>query len=106
MSSKVLNLGKDQFEKTINEGVTLVDFWAPWCGPCKMQLPILESLADKIGDKAKIAKVNVDDEQSLAITYGVQSIPSIFIFKDGKAVKNFIGVQQANTLEDAISENL
>jgi thioredoxin 1 len=106
MSEKILNLTKDNFKDTIKEGLTLVDFWAPWCGPCRMQLPILESLADKLGEKAKIAKVNVDNEQQLAVDYSVQSIPSIFLFKNGKPVKNFIGVQQASTLEEVIQENL
>jgi thioredoxin 1 len=76
----------------------LVDFWAVWCGPCKMQNPILEELGKELGSKAKIAKVNVDDEPNLAGKYGVMSIPTLMVFKKGEVVKQMVGVQSKETL--------
>ncbi|MGD9874320.1 MAG: thioredoxin [Kiritimatiellia bacterium] len=94
MSEKVKEIAKGQFDETIKSGVVLVDFWAPWCGPCRMQGPILETVADKVAGKAVIAKVNVDDLPEVAGQFGVRSIPTLIIFKDGKAAKTFVGVQQ------------
>lgn len=76
----------------------LVDFWAVWCGPCQMQNPILEDVGTSIGDKAKIAKLNVDENPEVSQKYGVMSIPTIMIFKSGTVVKQFIGVQSKDTL--------
>ncbi|MGE4489900.1 MAG: thioredoxin, partial [Kiritimatiellales bacterium] len=94
MSDKVKNLTVDDFASTIASGTVLIDFWAPWCGPCKMQAPILDKVADQIGDKAAIAKVNVDESPSLAAQFGVRSIPTLILFKNGEAVQTFVGVQQ------------
>ncbi|HNR95169.1 MAG TPA: thioredoxin [Kiritimatiellia bacterium] len=94
MSEKVKEIGKGQFEETIKTGVVLVDFWAPWCGPCRMQGPILETVAEKVAGKAQIAKVNVDDLPEVAGQFGVRSIPTLIIFKNGQAAKTFVGVQQ------------
>jgi thioredoxin 1 len=76
----------------------LVDFWAPWCGPCRMQGPILEDLADQVGDAAVIGKLNTDEFDELASEYGVQSIPSLIVFKGGKQVKMYVGVTPADEL--------
>ncbi len=103
MSEKVKELTADNFAETIAAGTVLVDFWAPWCGPCKMQTPILEKVADKIGDKAVIAKVNVDEAPTLAAQFGVRSIPTLILFKDGQKVKDFIGVQQEAALVDLLT---
>ena len=103
MSDKVKELTVDNFNDAIATGTVLVDFWAPWCGPCKMQAPILDKVADQIGDKAVIAKVNVDEAAPLAAEFGVRSIPTLILFKDGKKVQDFIGVQQENVLIDALS---
>ena len=103
MSDKVKELTVDNFKETIASGTVLVDFWAPWCGPCKMQAPILEKVAEQIGDKAVIAKVNVDEAAPLAAEYGVRSIPTLILFKDGKKVQDFIGVQQEPALIEALS---
>ncbi len=100
---KVTELSDNQFDMTIADGVTLVDFWAPWCGPCKMQGPILEQVAESADDRAKIAKVDVDDAGSVAGRFGVQSIPTLILFKDGKEVQRFVGVQPKEILIDAIS---
>ena len=71
-----ITLNKDNFEATISNGVALVDFWASWCGPCKMQLPIVEELSNELGEKAKVGKVNVDEQLELAQQFGIQSIPT------------------------------
>jgi len=103
MSDNVKELTVDNFQETIASGTVLVDFWAPWCGPCKMQGPILDKVAEKIGDKAVIAKVNVDESAPLAAQFGVRSIPTLILFKDGKKVQDFIGVQQEPALIKALS---
>ncbi|MDA3923610.1 MAG: thioredoxin [Kiritimatiellae bacterium] len=107
MANGVLDLGESDFLDTIAKGVVLVDFWAPWCGPCKMQTPILENqVVAQVADKAKVAKVNVDENKSLAAKYSIKSIPAILIFKDGEIVKQFTGLQRAEALIAAIEESV
>ena len=107
MAGNVLELTSENFETAIAQGVTLVDFWAPWCGPCKMQAPILEQqVAPVVAGKAKVAKVNVDDAQDLAVKYGVRSIPAIFVFKDGEVVSQTVGLQKGDALVKAIEDAL
>ena len=101
MSAGILELNESNFAAEIQSGTVLVDFWAPWCGPCRMQTPILEQVGGKVAG-AKIAKVNVDEAGSVAAKFGVQSIPTLIVFKDGKPVKQFVGVQQAPTLIAAL----
>ena len=103
MSDKVKELTVDNFNDTIASGTVLVDFWAPWCGPCKMQTPILEKVAEAVEGKAVIAKVNVDEAPSLAAQFGVRSIPTLILFKDGQKVKDFIGVKQEAELVKALT---
>lgn len=79
----------------------LLDFWASWCGPCRMQGPILSEFAEK-HPEVKVGKVNVDEEQELAMTYGVMSIPMLAVFKDGKQVDQAVGVQSADALEQLV----
>jgi len=86
------------FESEIKNGVTLVDFWATWCGPCQMQGPILQKVAEQVAGRAKVGKCNVDAEQSLAAKFGVRSIPTLIIFKDGKEVERLIGLQSEKIL--------
>jgi len=82
----------------------LVDFWAPWCGPCQIMGPIIDQLATEMGDKAKVGKINVDENSEIASKYGVMSIPSIKIFKGGQVVKEFVGVQNLDVLKEALSK--
>ncbi len=103
MSDKVKELNADDFAGAIASGTVLVDFWAPWCGPCKMQAPILDKVADKVGDQVVIAKVNVDESPAIAAQFGVRSIPTLILFKDGEKVKDFIGVQQEAALVEVLT---
>lgn len=86
------------------ETPVLVDFWAPWCGPCRMQGPIVEELATEIGDMAKVGKLNVDENGSSAMTYNVMSIPTILVFKGGKEVERLVGVQQKESLKQVLAK--
>jgi len=103
---KLTNLNDTNFDTIIAEGVTLVDFWAPWCGPCRMQGPILEEVAMTIGGQVKIAKLNVDEATGVASRFGVQAIPTLILFRDGNDVQRFIGVQSKEILIEAISSTL
>ena len=106
MSDKVKEITDIDFDATIKQGLVLVDFWAPWCGPCRMQGPILEKVAGEVNGKAVIAKVNVDDNTASAAKFDVRSIPTLVLFKDGKPVKQFVGVQRLDVLVDAINANI
>jgi len=88
---KYVELKSGNFDETVKEGVTLVDFWAPWCGPCRMIAPVIEELAAEYEGKATIAKVNTDEEHDLAVKFGIRSIPSILFFKDGQVVDQMVG---------------
>ena len=101
-----LNLNKDNFEKSIANGVALVDFWAEWCGPCKMQLPIIEEFSGEMEGKATVGKVNVDEELELAQSFGIQSIPTLILFKDGKPVKKLVGLHSKESLYEEVNQVL
>jgi len=103
MSDKVKELTVDNFDEAIAAGTVLVDFWAPWCGPCKMQTPILDKVAEAVEGKAVITKVNVDEHAPLAAKFGVRSIPTLILFKDGEKVQDFIGVKQEAELVKALT---
>jgi len=99
---EVKHLTEENFESEIGSGVALVDFWATWCGPCRMLGPIIDEVAKEIGDDAVVAKVNVDEAQQLAAKYNVRSIPAIFVLKGGEVVTQFVGVQDKQTLVNAL----
>ena len=94
------------FESEVKEGVTLVDFFATWCMPCRMMGQILEDIAQELGDKVKIVKVDVDKNENLARQYGVMSIPTLYIFKDGKDEEKHIGVWQFEDCVNALKKYL
>ncbi len=99
---KYVELNSSNFDSTIADGVTLVDFWAPWCGPCRMIAPIIEELAEDFEGKATIAKVNTDEEQDIAIKYGIRSIPTLLFFKNGEMVDQMIGAAGKQVIADKI----
>lgn len=98
----VVDLDSSSFDRTIQKGVVLVDFWAPWCGPCRMQTPILKNLASRLGTQATIAKVNVDNALELAERFNIRAIPTLVLFKDGRPVNQFEGVQSEVVLTKAV----
>ena len=100
--SNATALTKDNFEATVSNGVTLVDFWAAWCGPCKIIAPLIDELAGAYDGRATVAKVDVDQEGALAEQFGVQSIPTLLIMKDGQEVNRFIGVTSKEDLAAAL----
>ncbi len=106
MNATIQELNDHTFDAATRSGVVLVDFWAPWCGPCRLQGPILEQVAAQIGSRATIAKLNVDNAPRTAARYGIRSIPTLAIFKDGEPVGAFLGVQQASTLLAALEKTL
>ena len=103
MSDKVKELNEANFDAAISSGTVLVDFWAPWCGPCRAQGPIIDKVAEKVGDKAVLAKVNVDESPLIAAKFGVRSIPTLILFKNGQKVRDFIGVQQEAALVEILT---
>ena len=104
--SKELEFNDQNFDQEVlkSDKIVLVDFWAPWCGPCQMMGPVIADLSEEVGDKAKIGKLNVDENGSTAVNYGIMSIPALKIFKDGKIVKEFIGVQPKEILKKYLEE--
>ncbi|PFK43169.1 thioredoxin [Priestia megaterium] len=101
----IINATDKDFDENIKEGVVLVDFWAPWCGPCKMIAPVLEELNGELEGKASIVKVDVDDNQGTASKYGIMSIPTLLLFKDGEIVEKVVGFQPKEALESLIKKH-
>lgn len=99
---KYIELNSSNFD-TVKEGVALVDFWAPWCGPCRMIAPIIEELAEDFDGKAKICKVNTEEEQDLAIQHGIRSIPTMLFYKDGELVDQMVGATSKQVIADKIN---
>lgn len=98
---------QDSFEKALNDGsLMMVDFWAEWCGPCRMLGPVVESLAQKYDGKVLVGKVNVDQEQELAIRYGVMSIPTVIFFKNGEEITRKVGVMPDSEFAAVLDANL
>lgn len=99
-------LTNEDFKEAIKEGVTLVDFFATWCGPCKMLSPIVEQLAAEMGDRANFFKVDVDEADEIAAEFGIMSIPTLIVFKDGEPVKKSVGFQPKPVLKAMLEEYL
>ncbi len=108
MSDKIVNLTTDTFKTTVNSSTTpvLVDFWAPWCGPCKAIAPILEELATEFDGKLKIAKVNIDDHDSIAVEFGVRAIPTMILFKGGQVAETLVGMMPKPTLKAKLTAHV
>ena len=107
MSKHITELnGKEQFDKHIGEGITFVDFWAPWCGPCLMVAPVIEQLAEAWEGKVKVAKVNTDENFEIASMFGIQGIPTFILFKDGKMIDRMVGAGQKAVFEQFVSKHL
>jgi len=102
MAGKVLELDDLSFDEKIKAGVVLVDFWAPWCGPCRSQTPIIEAVAEKVDGKVLIGKVNVDQAPQTASKFNIMSIPTLLVFRDGKEARRLVGVQSEQALLDAL----
>lgn len=88
-----LHLTEAEFDSTVREGVSLVDFWAGWCGPCKMLAPVIEKISEHYAGKAKVCKVDIDEQMGLASRFGIMSIPTVLVFKNGELVQQTVGVQ-------------
>lgn len=106
MTQQLVYLDDSNFQTTIAKGVTLVDFYADWCGPCRMIAPIIEELSTEFNGKAKIAKLDIEKAQTTTSSFQVTSIPTIILFKDGKEVKRIVGIRDKETLKGMITAAL
>ena len=105
MSDKVVKLTYSNFAKEVSESdkPVLVDFWAPWCGPCRVMAPVIDDFADKHGEKIKVGKLNVDENQATASGHEILSIPTLILFIDGKQEKKLVGAVAEKKLEEELS---
>lgn len=103
--AQVIKANTENFDEVIASGVTLVDFYADWCGPCKMIAPVLDEIATEMNGIANVVKVNIDEAQELAQRYGVMSIPNLIVFKDGQNVQQAVGFQPKEALVNMINSN-
>ncbi len=106
MADHLKHLNDDNFKNEISEGVTLVDFYADWCGPCRMMEPIVEELATDLEGKAKIAKVDIENAQKTTAMFNVTSIPTMILFKNGQEVQRIVGVRDKDSLAEIIQGTL
>ncbi|MFC4388277.1 thioredoxin [Gracilibacillus marinus] len=101
----IVNATDQTFATETSEGLVLADFWATWCGPCKMIAPVLEEIDAELGNKVKVVKLDVDDNQETAGKFGVMSIPTLLLFKDGEIVEQVVGYQPKEALEELINKH-
>ena len=108
MAGNVIELKDATFDDTVHNSdvPVLVDFWAPWCGPCKMIAPIIQEIAEEYADTAKICKLNTDDDRDSAMEFGISAIPTIILFKDGQIQKKWVGLTSKKDISSAIDELL
>ncbi|WP_416829102.1 thioredoxin [Ectobacillus polymachus] len=100
----IVHATDETFSKVIEKGLVFVDFWAPWCGPCRMVGPVLEEIDSEMSDKVQIVKVNVDENQGTAGRFGVMSIPTLILFKDGNPLGQVVGYQPKESLVEILNE--
>jgi thioredoxin 1 len=103
--SELINLNKESFEKVTSskDKTLIIDFWAPWCGPCKALTPVLEELSSDMSDSVEVYKVNVDDNTELAQEHGVQSIPTLLVFKNGSLSETIVGLKTKEELVEIVN---
>jgi thioredoxin 1 len=108
MAGDVIELTDADFDMTVHDTdvPVLVDFWAPWCGPCKMIAPIIQEIAEEYKDKARICKLNTDDARDSAMEFGINAIPTLILFKDGEVQKKWVGLTSKKDISAAINELL
>ncbi|MGX7141040.1 thioredoxin [Facklamia languida] len=99
-------LTDQQFEEATSQGLSLVDFWAPWCGPCRMQSPIVDEIADEMEGQVEVFKMNVDDQPETAQAFGIMSIPTLIIKKDGQVVEKLVGFHDKDRLQAILNNHL
>ena len=102
----VEELSAGSFEEKTGSGVVLLDFWAPWCGPCRALSPVISQLDEELGDEVSFYKINTDEETDLAVKFEIRNIPAVFILKDGEIVDQFIGAKQKQEISDILAKHI